>query len=245
MPHHLGDVSTEAGTAIVTGDPDRVPHLAEAVGTPRGSWSRRGYVGTEVDADGSPLLVCSTGIGGPTTGIVVEELAQLGLQQIVRVGTCGSMQPHVGAGELVISAASVREDGTSRQYLPLEFPAVADPALLAAIVAAAREDERPHHVGITHCKDAYYAESPEQMPMTRQWQERWAAWRAAGVLATEMEVAALYVIAAVRRIRAAAVLIAVDGTLSAQAASAAIQGGARIAASGALALERGIRAVPR
>jgi uridine phosphorylase len=240
MPHHLGDVKTSARTAVVTGDPERVPHLGAACGMVRESWSRRGYVGAEVDADGDTLLVCSTGIGGPTAAIVVEELCELGIEQVVRVGTCGAMQPNLAAGELVVATASVRDEGTAVQYLPLEFPAAADHRLTAAILAAAAESGHVVHVGVVHSKDAYYAEDVRRMPFGDNWRERWAALRSAGVLATDMETAALFVVAAVRRIRAAAVLVPVDDSLSKQAELDALAGAMRAAVAGALAHERAL-----
>jgi uridine phosphorylase len=222
MTHHLGDVQTSATTAIVTGDPDRVPTLAAAAGSVLAMWSRRGYVGAEVDAGADRVIVCSTGIGGPTAAIVVEELAQLGVRQIVRVGTCGSMQPQVRAGDFVVATASVRDDGTSGQYLPVAFPAVGDPELLAAIESSLRDRGNTCHVGVTHSKDAYYAESASGMPMASWWEQRWAMLRAAGVLATEMEIATLYVVAMVRGLRAAAVVVPVDESLGPEQTLAAL-----------------------
>lgn len=239
MPHHLGDIETGATTAMVTGDPDRVPRLAAAVGTVVGTWARRGYVGAEVDVGGTRVLVCSTGIGGPTAAIVVEEFGQLGVRQIVRVGTCGSLQPHVVAGDLVIAWASVRDDGASHLYLPPEFPAVGDLSLLAAIEASLRGRGHACHVGVTHSKDAYYAESPDDMPMRDHWKERWDVLRAAGVLVTEMEVATIYVVAAVRGIRAAAVLVPVDDSISPERALDALEEATRGALDGALARDLG------
>lgn len=210
MLHHLGDLSSDAVTAVLTGDPDRVPALAEAAGKPGTSWTKRGYVCVEVELDDGPGLVCSTGIGGPTTAIVAEELQQLGVRQLIRVGTCGSMQKPVKADDLVISTGSVRDDGTSHAYLPPEYPAVPDFALTAAMVEEARREEIAVHIGVTHCKDAYYAEKPSGFPLAEYWRERWAAMKGAGVLATEMEAAPLFAVASVRRMRAAAMFVPVD-----------------------------------
>ena len=239
MPHHLGNLRTGATTAIITGDPDRVPLLGAALGPETASWSRRGYVGVEVAVEtlDAPVLVCSTGIGGPTTAIIIEELAELGLRTVVRVGTCGSMQARVRAGDLVVSSGAVRDDGTSGHYLPPEFPAIPDFALLAAITEAVRAASHRHHVGVTHCKDAYYAEFPDRMPMSVHWRERWAILRAAGVLATEMEAAALYVVGAIRGLRTAAILMAVDESLDDRAGVVALQLAARAAVAGAVAIE--------
>jgi uridine phosphorylase len=236
MPHHLGHVRTDASIAIVTGDPDRVPRLAAALGHEAGRWARRGFLGIEVEAHQAPVLICSTGIGGPSTAIVVEELVELGVGAVIRVGTCGSLQRHVVAGDLVLSSGSVRDDGTSVHYLPLAFPAVPDFALLAAIDAAAREGGYRCHVGITHCKDAYYSEDPVRMPMPERSRDHWAMLRAAGVLATEMEAATLFVVAAVRGIRAAAVVMAIDDSLDAEIATSTLQHAARASVAGACAI---------
>ncbi len=169
LPHHLGDLKTTARVAIVTGDPDRVPTLAQALGSPGAPRSRRGFVCVEANYGDEPVLVASTGIGGPTTAIVVEEISQLGIGQVIRIGTCGSMQPQVRPGHLVVSCGAVRDEGTSHQYLPASVPAVPDPTLLACILAEARRVGAPHHVSLTHCKDAYYAERPEGLPLSDEW----------------------------------------------------------------------------
>lgn len=214
MLDHLGDLKSDAVTAVLTGNPDRVQALAEAAGTPTTSWAKRGYVCVEIDLDDGPGLVCSTGIGGPTTAIVAEELQQIGVRQLIRVGTCGSMQKPVKAGDLVISTGSVRDEGTSRAYLPLEFPAVPDLSLTAALVEQAGQERMAVHAGITHCKDAYYAEKPEGFPMAEYWRQRWSALKDTGVLATEMEAAPLFAIATVRRLRAAAMFVPVDSSIT-------------------------------
>jgi uridine phosphorylase len=233
---HLGDVTTAAHTCIITGDPDRVPALAHALGVTGPTWRRRGYVCVEAQYADEPVLVASTGIGGPTTAIVVEELWRLGVRQVIRVGTCGSMQPRVRPGEIVISCGAVRDEGTSVQYLPLSVPAVPDPVLLAEIVAAARRSGGRFHIGLTHCKDAYYAERPDGLPLAAQWTATWAMLRSVGVLATEMETAALFAVATVRGLQAAALLVAVDDTLSPDGTLASLQAAARVAVEGALAI---------
>jgi uridine phosphorylase len=222
MLHHLGEVTSAAITAVLTGDPDRVPALAEAAGMTRATWTNRGYVCVEVDIDGEPGLVCSTGIGGPSMAIVVEELGQLGVRQLIRIGTCGSMQKHVRADDLVISTGSVRDDGASHAYLPAEFPAVPDFALTAAFVHAARNDETAVHIGVTHCKDAYYTERPGGFPLADHWRDRWAKLKEAGVLATEMEAAPLFAVATVRHMRAAAAFVPVDSTTTKRRTLAAL-----------------------
>jgi uridine phosphorylase len=232
MTHHLGDIRTSATNSIVTGDPDRVAMLADALGGAQTVWRNRGFVCAQLVDE--RLLLCSTGIGGPATAVVAEELAQLGITSIVRVGTCGSMQPSVRPGDLVISAACVRSDGTSASYLPVEFPAVPTPDLLERLVLRARELTRPHHVGITHCKDAYYAESPDGLPLEDHWRDCWAMLRKLGVLATEMEAAALHAVGQVRGMRTGALFVPVDRTLSVARRGEALSDAAWVAAQALL-----------
>jgi len=234
MTHHLGDLKTEARTAIVTGDPDRVSALAAALGATGTPWARRGFVCVEAVRQGEPILVASTGIGGPSTAIVVEELWQLSISQIIRVGTCGSLQRRVRPGDIVVSCGSVRDDGTSLQYLPVSVPAVPDPVLLGAILVAARSAGVKHHVGLTHCKDAYYAERPDGLPLAEEWRAKWAMLRSIGVLATEMEASTLFAVATVRRFQAAALFVSVDDTISPGYALESLRDATRVAAAGAV-----------
>jgi len=237
VPHHLGDIQTSARVAVITGDPDRVAALADAIGRPKSTWSKRGFVCTEINHDGDSVLIVATGIGGPATAIVAEELWQVGARQIIRVGTCGAMQPHVRAGNLVISTGSVRDEGTSHQYLPPSVPAIPDYNLLATLIAEARASGATHHVGLTHSKDAYYAERPEGLPLRGEWETKWAMLRSIGVLATEMEAAALFAVAAVRGFQAAAIFVSVDRTISAADVLSALKGAAVIAVASALAVK--------
>ena len=237
MPHHLGDIQTSARVALITGDPDRVAALADALGPAKSTWSKRGFVCTEAYRGGDPVLIAGTGIGGPATAIVAEELWQLGVRQVIRVGTCGGMQPHVRVGSLVVSTGAVRDEGTSHQYLPPTVPAIPDPDLLASLVTEVRARGTTHHVGLTHSKDAYYAERPEGLPLRNEWEAKWAVLRAVGVLATEMEAAALFAVATVRRFQAAAILVPVDRTISASDVLSALRDATTIAVAGALAVK--------
>jgi uridine phosphorylase len=237
VPHHLGDIESSARTAVITGDPDRVAALADAVGRPKSTWSKRGFVCTETNHDGDPVLIAATGIGGPATAIVAEELWQVGARQVIRVGTCGAMQSHVRAGSLVISTGAVRDEGTSHQYLPSSVPALPDSDLLAGLVMEARARGVTHHVGLTHCKDAYYAERPEGLPLRGEWETKWAVLRSIGVLATEMEAAALFAVATVRGFQAAAIFVPIDRTISAADLLSALKDAAVIAVASALAVK--------
>ncbi len=204
---HLGIDHTTARQAILTGDPDRVPSISSRLGGGRELTARRGFLCHEVDCDGHRILVVATGIGAPATAIVVEELAELGVKTMVRIGTCGALQPEIKPGDLVVSTGAVREDGASRQYIDLSFPAVPDLGLTWALAQEIQKCATTLHLGPTHCKDSYYLERPGKQLLPGRVAEHWDALRRAGVLATEMEAAVLFVLGSLRRLRAAAVLI--------------------------------------
>lgn len=220
-----------------TGDPDRIEVLAAAVGPIAARWSRRGYLVVEVTDGQGPLLVASTGIGGASAAIVVEELGRLGVRTFVRVGTCGSMQTSVRAGDLVLSTGAVRDDGASHAYLAPEVPAVPTFGLARAVVDEAERRGVRLHVGVTHCKDAYYAERADGFPRAPQWRDRWVELKAAGVLATEMEAAAVFAVAAARSWSAAAMFVAVDDSLDETKLREALQASTQLAAAAGWAFQ--------
>jgi uridine phosphorylase len=150
----------------------------------------------------------STGIGCPSAAIAVEELHACGSDTFVRVGTAGGMQHDVLVGDLVIAEAAVRDEGTSPQYVPLAFPAVADPQVTHAFRSGARALGLRYHVGVVHSKDSFYGQrDAERMPVAEELAARWRAWIRAGVLCSEMEAAAIYVIARVLRARAGGIML--------------------------------------
>lgn len=201
------------GYVLVPGDPGRCELLAARFERPRLVASNREFTTYSGLLDGVPVSATSTGIGGPSTAIAVEELCNLGAHTLVRVGTCGGMQPQVRWGELVVAQAAVRDEGTTAQYVPVGYPAVPHVEALDALRAAAGTRVGPHHVGVVQSKDSFYGEmEPGRMPVAAELTERWEAWVRAGVLASEMECATLFVVAAVRRARAGAVLVCVNET---------------------------------
>ncbi len=196
--------------AILAGDPGRIEAIAQGLDRPKYLGQNReytsylGYIGQE------PVLVMSHGIGGPSTAIAVEELAQLGVTTMIRVGTSGGMQQQVRAGDAVIVQAAIRQDGTSREYLPIEYPAVADFSVTAALKKAAVDQGVSHHVGVVQCKDSFYGQhAPQRMPVKGELLAKWEAWIKGGALVSEMETAALFVVASVLRIRAGAVMLCI------------------------------------
>ncbi len=193
--------------AIVPGDPGRVDLIAKHLDNPRQIRQKREYNTYIGSLLGNNILVTSTGIGGPSAAIAVEELAMLGVKNFIRVGTCGGMQHSVIPGDLVIANASIRMDGTSKEYLPIEFPAVSDFELTTAMVSAAKKLDHNYHVGVVHCKDSFYGQhSPTRMPIGQELLEKWNAWIAGGALASEMESATLYTVAQTLNLRATTVL---------------------------------------
>ena len=152
------------------------------------------------------MLFRSTGIGGPSAAIAMEELANLGVHTFVRVGTCGGIDLKVRSGDVVVATGAVRMDGASKEYAPIEFPAVADFDVTCALVQAARDLNKSWHTGVVQCKDSFYGQhSPGRMPVSYELEQKWEAWKRLGVLASEMESATLFTVAAARRVRCGSV----------------------------------------
>ena len=206
--YHIGlDDTHGAKYAILPGDPGRVEKIAEFLEEPRFLCRSREYTTYVGRLEGENVLVMSTGMGGPSTAIGVEELYQTGVTTFVRVGTCGGMATQVMGGDLVVAQASIRMEGTSKEYVAIEFPAVADLEVTNALVQAGRAMGAATHVGVVQCKDSFYGQhSPERMPAGRELLDKWDQWRKAGCLASEMESAALFIVAQVLRARAGCVL---------------------------------------
>lgn len=157
------------------------------------------YTGTLL---GEKVSVCSTGIGGPSAAIAMEELAAIGVDTLIRVGTCGGIDLDVLPGDVVVATGAVRFEHTSMEYAPIEFPAVPDFGVTAALKAAAEQLGYRVHVGVVQCKDSFYGQhSPEKSPVSYELLQKWEAWKRLGVKASEMESAALFVVAAALGVR--------------------------------------------
>lgn len=192
---------------IVPGDPGRCEKIAKYFDNAVKVASNREYVTYTGYIDGEKVSVVSTGIGGPSASIAIEELIHVGADTFIRVGTSGGIQPEVLGGDVVIATGAIRNEGTSREYAPLEYPAVADFDVVMALKNASEKLGRRHHVGVVHCKDNFYAQhSPETMPISNQLKDLWQAYKMAGALASEMESAALFIVGSVRRVRVGTVL---------------------------------------
>lgn len=207
MQYHIG-LSKSQGVryAIIPGDPGRVEKIAAFLDNPKHLVTNREYNTYEGYIDGEKVLVVSTGIGGPSCAICVEELAKIGVDTFIRVGTCGGMQPQVKPGDVIIATGAIRQDGTSREYMPIEFPAVADFNVTTALSNAAERLGYDKHLGIVQAKDSFYGQhSPESMPTAPELLSKWDAWKKGGCLASEMESATLFIVSSVRGLRTGAV----------------------------------------
>jgi len=206
--YHIGfDNSHGAKFAILPGDPGRVEQIAKYLDNPTFYHQNREYTTWLGTLSGTPVLVMSTGMGGPSTAIGVEELYQTGVHTFIRVGTAGGMAEQVMGGDVVIATGSIRAEGTSREYIPIEFPAVADLVVTNALVQGAKTLELTWHTGVVHCKDSFYGQhSPNRMPISYDLKNKWQAWIRGGTLASEMESASLYIVATVLGARAGCIL---------------------------------------
>ncbi len=181
---------------ILPGDPKRCAKIAKYFDQPQLMADSREYVTYTGYLDGVKVSVTSTGIGGPSAAIALEELVMSGADTFVRIGTCGGMQMDVMSGDVVIASGAVRMEGTSREYAPIEFPAVADIQVVNALAKAANKSGQGCHVGVVQCKDSFYGQhSPELKPVSYELLHKWEAWKRLGCLASEMESAALFVAA--------------------------------------------------
>ena len=209
--HHIQMKQGDVGRyVLLPGDPGRCSFIAEHFDHAEKMAQTREYTTFSGYLLGEKVSVMSTGIGCPSTAIGVEELAAIGADTFIRVGTTGGMQPFVQPGDLVITSAAVRDEGTTPQYMPLAFPAVADLDVTLALREAAGRLGMRHHVGVTQSKDSFYGQrQPERMPIAEQLLSRWKAWIAGGVLCSEMEAAAIFVVSSVLRKRAGGILLVV------------------------------------
>ena len=203
-----GDV---ARYVLLPGDPGRVPLIASFFDNAKEVAFNREYRTWTGTVDGIKISCCSTGIGCPSTAIAVEELIKCGADTFIRIGTCGALQREVKLGDLCITTGAVREEGTSRQYVPLSYPAVADLDVTLALREAARKLKIRAHTGIGHCKDAFFIEDKD-IPIREEIDAKWNAWYKSNVISTSMESAALFVVSTIRRVRAGEVLATIGLT---------------------------------
>ncbi|TDD38164.1 uridine phosphorylase [Actinomadura sp. KC06] len=209
LAHHLHLRARDVGRyALLPGNPDQVASIAALLDDPEFVVRNREFETWRGTAGGATVIVTSTGVGGPSTALAVEELAALGVDTMIRVGVSGSMRPETRNGELAVLTAAIRDEGTTRQYLPVEFPAVADIDVVLALRAAADRAGVPYTCGPAHTKDSYYGETePERMPLAAALTERFEAWRRGGAVCSEMETAAVFIVGTVLKVRTGGVVM--------------------------------------
>ncbi len=212
---HIQTLPDDVGRyVILPGDPGRVPHIAELLDDAVQVAYNREYNVYSGKLDGEKVTVCSTGIGGPSAAIAVEELIKCGADTFIRIGTSGGMDLKVSGGDLVIASAAVRGEGTTFEYLSPDYPAVADFAVVDALRQAAEltstnEIGNRYHIGVVHSKDSFYGEvEPENSPAAENIKSRWESYLKCGCLTSEMECAAIFAVGIARGARCGGVLTA-------------------------------------
>ena len=201
--YHIQVAKGEVGRyVIMPGDPKRCAKIAEYFDDPLLIADNREYVTYTGTLDGVKVSVTSTGIGGPSASIAMEELYRCGADTFIRIGTCGGIQTEVKSADVVIATGAVRMEGTSREYAPIEYPAVPDLDVTNALVNAAKKQNVDFHTGVVQCKDSFYGQhEPEVKPESYELLNKWEAWKRLGCLASEMESAALFIVASHLRVR--------------------------------------------
>ena len=207
--HHIQLKRGDVGRYVfLPGDPGRCEKIAKYFDDPRLMAQNREYTTYTGRLLGEKVSVTSTGIGCPSASIAVEELAAIGSDTFIRVGTSGGMQPHQRPGDLAIVTAAIRDEGTTMQYMPPQFPAVADVDVVNALREAAVKLGNPHELGITQSKDSFYGQhQPGRMPVRDQLLNRWEAWKQGGAICSEMEAAAIFVLSSIYRKRAGGIML--------------------------------------
>ena len=204
--YHIQVAKGEVGRyVIMPGDPKRCVKIAQYFDDPVLIADNREYVTYTGTLDGVKVSVTSTGIGGPSASIAMEELYKCGADTFVRIGTCGGMQTEIKSGDVVIATGAIRMEGTSKEYAPIEFPAVADLTVINALVEGAKKEGCEFHTGVVQCKDSFFGQhEPQIMPVSYELTQKWQAWLRMGCLASEMESAALFIAGSFLHVRVGA-----------------------------------------
>nr|WP_231989325.1 nucleoside phosphorylase [Ndongobacter massiliensis] len=193
--------------AILPGDPERVLTIAKFLENARPVSVHREYTSYVGEIDGEPVLAISTGMGGPSTAICVEELYAIGVKTVIRLGTCGGMQEEIEAGDRVVVSGAIRQEGTTNQYVYPEFPAVADLDVVQALREASARESGNTWVGVVQSKDSLYGQhAPQRMPVAEDLEARYRAWIKAGCLGSEMEASTVFIVSQIRKMRAGCLL---------------------------------------
>lgn len=211
MQYHIGVKTGEVGKyVLLPGDPKRCAKIAQYFENPVLIADNREYVTYTGTLDGVKVSVTSTGIGGPSASIALEELVKCGADTFLRIGTCGGMDIEVKGGDVVVATGAIRMEGTTKEYVPIEFPAVPNLEVTNALVKACKKLGISYHAGIVQCKDAFYGQhNPEIMPVSYELMQKWEAWLRMGCKASEMESAALFIVGQFLRVRVGSCFLAV------------------------------------
>lgn len=209
--YHIGLKQGDVGKyVILPGDPKRCAKIAAYFDDAKLVADNREYITYTGFLNGEKVSVTSTGIGGPSASIAMQELVNVGADTFIRVGTCGGMDINVKGGDVVIATGAIRMEGTSREYAPVEFPAVANLDVINALVSSAKNLGYSYHTGVVQCKDSFYGQhSPDVMPVSYELKNKWEAWKRLGCLASEMESAALFIVASFLKVRVGSVFLTV------------------------------------
>ena len=197
QPHIRLSKEDSAKYAILPGDPGRIDHIkmfltdAKEIAYNREIRSISGYY------KGIKVLAVSTGMGGASTGIVVEELHNIGVSNMIRIGSCGALVPKMKLGDLLLVNGAVRDEGTSKAYIENSFPAIPDTDLLLKIIQVAKTGKIPYYIGMARSHDSFYTDREEEID---------SYWSKKGVMGADMETAALFVIGSLRGIKTASIL---------------------------------------
>jgi uridine phosphorylase len=215
VQYHIGLKEGDVGRyVLLPGDPGRVSKIASYFDKAKKVAENREFVTYTGEVSGIKISATSTGIGCPSAAIAIEELIKVGADTFIRVGTAGSLQREVKVGDVVIACGTVRQDGTSIQYLPAIYPAIPHPDVMFALKKAADKLNIRAHLGITHTKDAFYTEGNKDLPMAEIVEQEWKIWERANVLATSMEESALFIIGSIKKVRVGSVLAIIGSTWS-------------------------------
>lgn len=209
--YHIGVGSEDIGQyVILPGDPGRCEKIAQYFDNPVKVGQNREYTTYSGYLNGVKVSVCSTGIGGPSASIAVEELVASGAHTFIRIGTAGGMDIDVKSGDVVVSTGSIRMEGTTKEYAPIEFPAVPDLDVTNALVNACKKLNQSYAVGVTQSKDSFYGQHrPETLPNGDELLSKWKAWMMLNTKASEMESAALFIVSQYLKVRAGACFLVV------------------------------------
>lgn len=209
--YHIGVGKEDIGEyVILPGDPKRCEKIAKYFDDAKLVGDSREFVTYTGFLNGVKVSVTSTGIGGPSASIALEELVKCGAKKFIRVGTCGGIDLDVQGGDLVIATGAIRFEGTSKEYAPIEFPAIADLEIVNALIEASKKLNYKYHYGVVQCKDSFYGQHrPETLPNAQELLRKWEAWKGLNTKASEMESAALFIVAQYLKVQCGSIFLVV------------------------------------